>query len=241
MAIAAMQPRISTLKFSAFVVKMDELIIKTFAKTNFKIEPEIHNATIDELCYDLQKYNGTLTFEEIELAFKNGYKKVYGDFFGLSNATYFGWVNAYTWHFNRLNAKKAIEIANKPQPKPEISEEEKQKQVLGGVLRTFEDFKKGANILDPGNCSYNFLDKKGLIKFTKERKNKFIAVAKEKLIQDALTKKGIKSISKVIQSVTSEKSVIISNAKREALKTYFSDLIEMKQELKDELIGKLNN
>jgi hypothetical protein len=199
-------------------------------------------ATIPELCTDLIKYNGILTIEELRIAFKKGYKGEYGEYFGLNNKTYFAWVSAYRYGKDRANAKIAMQKAGESvTTKKEISEEEKEAILREGALNKFNDFKSTRNFYDFGNISYNYLDRLGLITFTAEVKKKIMADCKARMIEEEKMKKTQKdyigkhqSINDEIKQLEEGKSTrLISEAKREALKQYFSQLIEMGEELKN--------
>lgn len=246
--IAIFQQKISRLNLSEFVIKMDELIISTFAKTSFQIDHDIHNATIDELCSELQIDNGNLTFDEIKIAFKKGYKGEYGKFYGLSNATYFGWVNAYAWSERRFNATKAIQKAKELKlNKPELTEEEKIAIIQKGAINCFDYFKKTGIVQDAGNVTYTFLDKKGLIPFTKEVKISLMGKAKVLLAENEklklqkpsdLTKikNTIFDLQKGLEEMkTQNKNALIAESKRLGLAIFFNQLIEMDENLIDQL------
>ncbi len=226
--------KIKNLEENDFKSKMIKLIGQTYLNCGFKLdEPQLFQ-TIDELCIDLQKYNSTLSFEEIELAFKNGYKKMYGDFFGLSNATYFWWVNAYSFAETRLKVKKTIQMAkeNENQPSKKLSQEETNKILKGATIKSFEDFKNGAPIFDAGNVKYNFLDSLGLINFTIEQKNDFMVLAKANLYDFGVNnKKPRETIKSVVEQILPQS--IKSEAKRLALAEYYKNLIEMEVEIVD--------
>lgn len=230
--IAFLDKKISALDLPFFKQKMIELIGKTHLNCGFKLDENQLDETIDELCDDLKKYNHLLSFKEIELAFKNGYKKKYGDFFGLNNATYFGWVNAYTWSEVRLKCKKTILNAQK---NTNHESEKKTKGEIDEILRnaclkSFEDFKAGISIFDFGNVKYNFLVEIGALNFNKERKREIKEKIEAKLRQEAIeNKRRDQSIAKILDSILPE--TIISESKKEALRQFFSDLIEIEEEL----------
>lgn len=224
------EPKIKDIAIEELIKNMFVLIGKTHLNCGFEVDKNQVGLTIDELCSDLKKYNSTLTFSEIQIAFNNGYKKKYGEFYGLNNATYFGWVNAYTWSESRLKAKKTIENGKKIE-EVKLTEQEKEEIVKNGVLKMFEDFKKGLDIFDSGNVVYDYLDKKGHITFTKERKLEIYKSVEERIKNATLmTKERTQSIEKLLLSAL-EPNKLKSEAKREALKQYFADLVEMNEEL----------
>ena len=219
--------------------KMIQLIGQTYLNCGFKLDETQLIQTIDEFCDDLKKYHSQLSFEEIELAFKNGYKKIYGDFFGLSNATYFGWVSAYTFAESRLKVKKTILEAKENENKPSkiLSKEEIYKIMKVSIVKSFEDFKRGATIFDAGNVKYNYLVDLGLIDFTKERKNDIMKMAEHRLRQEAIEmKQKNETIEKALSKIMPQ--TIISESKKQALIEYYKELVEMEIEIEDEIKNK---
>ncbi len=195
---------------------------------------ELANATVDELASDLKKYNANLSFQEITLAFKNGYKGDYGEYFGLNNKTYFQWINAYAYGEKRLRVKKLLSDAKEKANKPTIklSEQEANEIIKQAILKSFEDFKKGAVVLDIGNVKYNYLEKLELINFSKERKNEILEKTKDRLKSDAIEhKQKTESISQCLSKIMNE--TIVSEAKKECLRIYFKELVETEFEISD--------
>jgi len=241
-AVACSEPSIRNFAPNKFVNQMLILIGRTHLNCGFKFEEpqkEATNLTIDELCEDLKKYNGSLSFSEIELAFKNGYKKQYGDFFGLNNATYFQWVNAYAYAENRLRIKKLLlEAKEKQNTKPEKSEAEIKEIIEGGIITAFEQFKKGGLIFDAGNVKYNYLVKIGLLNFTIDRKKEIFERVKERMKQDAIeTKANNETIAKALSKIMPEN--VVSQSRVESLKIYFMGLIDTGIEISDILENKI--
>lgn len=233
-ALATFELRINQVSENDFKSSMIKLIGKTHLNCGFKLDENQLLQTIDELCSDLIKYNSTLTFHEIEIAFNCGYKKEYGDFFGLSNATYFGWVNAYTWGEKRLRIKKSImdakNNANKESEKK--TPEEIDYIMKDACLRSFDDFRKNILIVDAGNVKYNYLVKCGIINFTKERKQEIRTIVESRMRTQAIeNRQKSETIEKVIAKILTES--IISESRREALIVFYKDLCETETELKD--------
>jgi hypothetical protein len=241
---ACLEPNIKSFSDNDFRNNMLALIGKTHLNLGWPLDKNQLELTIDELCSDLKKYNSTLSFQEINIAFKNGYKKQYGEFYGLNNATYFAWVNAYAYSVNRSNAKKAIQAAaEKEKVKPVISPEEKEYIIEAGALSCFEHYRKTQIIYDLGNVTYDYLNSKELIPFTDEVKKEIYQSCKARLIDEQKSKltdpanigkhQGIKSAIKEIEE--NKYLPAIAESKRVALKMYFDQLIQMEIELKDEL------
>ena len=233
-ALASFQVKIAVLDRLDLKMELLKLVGQTHLDCGFKVDKETLAQTIDTLVDDLQKYNSSLSFQEIELAFKNGWKKEYGDFFGLNNATYFGWVNAYTFGEKRLRVKKTLleakENANKEPAKK--TEAEIDEIMLDACLRSFDDFRRKVPVVDAGNVKYNYLVKCGLINFTKERKQEIRNKVESRLKVEAIeSRQKAETIEKAIAKILPDS--IVAESRREALIVFYQDLVETEAELKD--------
>jgi hypothetical protein len=209
------------------------LIIQTHANCGFKLDEQIMDMTLDEFVRDLQRYAGLMTFDEMGIAFKKGYKHEFGQFTGLNNSTYWKWINAWLVLDVRLNVRKSIEIMKSMGAvQPELSETEKTEIIKRGVIENFNVYKRGGLLLDAGNISYNFLKERGLITLTEAKKTEIIQNVKSKLRTEALQNKGSKTMQKAIDENVTTVAINIE-CKREALKEYFKNLVEMEIDIND--------
>lgn len=199
--------------------------------------------TIPELSKDVKNYFGMLTFQEIKLSFKMGVIGELGEWFGLNNKTYLQWISRYLVHPKRMEANKAQNSYVKQLSEPkQLTPAEKEKIIHDGCLQLFERYKTHGNVDDVGNVNYNYLESKGLIKFSKERKIGIYKLAKNDLIADKQrqfeeTKIGYlrSQIKQAIADLEAPKSdLVVIAAKKLALNIFFADLIEMDFELKDQ-------
>lgn len=233
-AIASICLKLKELEPNDFKSKMLFLIGQTYLNCGFKFDENQVKQTIDELCEDLLKHNFLLSFEEIELAFKNGWKKEYGEFYGLSNATYFDWVNAYAHQEKRLRVKKTLlEAKENSKVEPAKKTQEEIDEILRfACLESFDQFKNGIIVFDAGNVKYNYLVKCGVINFTKERKQEIRTIVESRMRTQAIeNRQKSETIEKSIAKILTES--IISESRREALVVFFKDLVETETELID--------
>lgn len=213
------------------------LIIQTHANCGFKLDEQIMEMTLDEFVRDLQMYAGTITFEEMAIAFKKGYKHEFGQFTGLNNSTYWKWVNAWLVLDVRLNVRKSIEIMKSMGAvEPELSESEKIEIIKRGVIENFNVYKRGGLLLDAGNVSYNYLKERGLITLTDAKKTEIMQNVKSKLRTEALQNKGSKTMQQAIADNVTTVAINIE-CKREALREYFKNLVEMEIDINDLING----
>lgn len=243
-AVALQGVQIKFLPEKEFGLAINALISNTHLSCGIKEDEEAVDKTIDEFIRDVRKYFSTITIEEMQIAFSRGWKKEYGDFFGLNNKTYFEWLSAYMYGVKRANAKKALLDAKESQTKkPELTEQEKDAILREGALTKFNEFKTTGNFYDFGNITYNYLARLGLIKFTVDVKKLIMNECRIRLLEEEKMKKTQQqyigkhqAINDEIKKLEEGKSTrLISESKREALKQYFIQLIEMDESL-DNLI-----
>lgn len=102
----------------------------------------------------------------------------------------------------------------------EISEAEKILKEKKGVLRCFDEYKSGEDISYGYVWVYDWLDEKGVLSFSKEKKIEQMAKARnqEKLKVDK-SQAGAKNVLEMLEDKSSPK--VINQAKRNLLKIYF--------------------
>ncbi len=241
-AVALHGVQIKFLSEKDFGLGINVLISNTHLSCGIKEDEEAVDKTIDEFIRDVRKYFSTITIEEMKIAFSKGCKKEFGDFYGLNNKTYFEWLSAYMYGVKRANAKKALlDAKEKEIKKPELTEKEKEAIIHEGVLKCFRAFFETKIITDYGNITYDYLSKIGIIPFTAEVKKNIMAECKARMIEEEKMKKTQQAyigkhhgINDEIKKLEEGKSTrLISESKREALKQYFIQLIEMDEQLEN--------
>lgn len=218
--------------------ELNKIIQTTFFNSGQKLSAEDAIPMLDSMIPDLKNYFNGMTIEEIKVAFKRGLMKEFGDYFGLNPVTFLNWLKNYMTSANRSSVKTKL----KTQEEKVLSDQEKEELNLKGVIRCWNDFKEKRIIYDFGNATYNYLERKGIINFNKQRKNEIKADVKKRLIEsEAFRSEGSKSMKErrdfkgIIDRLKSEtgeqKDILIFECRREALKIYFSELLEMGEEL----------
>lgn len=119
-------------------------------------------------------------------------------------------------------------------PNPEPSQAERERIMIEACKREFEIVKGGNIAFDFGNCVYDYLSKKGHIRFTNERKEKFMQMAKSRLMSDAYKKQNGTKVQDAIRAIESNKgNNIVVEAKKLALTEYFKQMIEMEIDINE--------
>lgn len=224
--------------------KLSETISKAFFDCRYAVpQPMEFKIMVDGLYKDVSNCASTLTIEEINICFRNGCGKVYGEFTGLSNATFRNWLHKFIASPERQSAIKKQQEFLTPPPKI-LTEKEKDELLNKGVLALFEDFKKKGSVLDIGGISYDYLDKIGLLRLSKARKLEIKSEAQSKLEIEAERKKqsakGFVDLRDAIKQLDAIKDgssdKIKFECKRIALNNYFKELVENGFDLKDLMI-----
>ncbi len=268
---AKLNPMIKDIPYNELVDKCTQLILWVHAQLNLDMSDEKERGkmlgfTIDSFCSTLQKYNTTLTIPELQIAFDFGYQKKYGDYFGLSNATYFNWIREFTFCDDRTKATKLIVEAkeNIINPPPEkLTPEEANEKLRIGSINAWKDAQAGKEVLDIGNATYNFLDLLKLIPFDVKTKNQMMDKAKQQLIDEQKDKllvvneetkiyhasikelieqyrKGIPAPTEKNPDAVKPHHMVVAYTKRLALKTFFNELIQTKVDFIDLLDNAFN-
>lgn len=201
-----------------------------------------------ELCKDLFVSHGILTLSELKIAFNLGYKGEFGPYFGLNVRTYFTWVNAYRYSKHRANTVIALHKSgddiNRKEP-PTL--EEQAKLSKENAINSFEYFKTAGVLMDIGNVTYRYLERLKIIAFTPEKKKEIAKAVKIKLADEQKIEKtkvktswqrdAIDEAIKKIQDGTTP--TFVAECRREALRVFYKELIDMDVELKSLIDAKL--
>lgn len=217
-----------------------KIIFKTYFYCGFEPPNEkTLEFQIMEIVKDLKEYFPGFTVAEIEKSFELGAKNELCEWVGLSVATYHKWLNSFRYSQHRQKLIQNNLPALPPPRKP--SAEEIDLRMTTFALKAFSEFKATRTFEDIGNSVYNFLDEKKMIPFTNERKKQIYEQAKAKVLIEKNNQKsdlhknyfGKMQIAKEIEKIRKDESELTKiAAKKEALKIFFSDLIEMGEELK---------
>jgi len=213
--------------------KLKTIIKSVYFKAGYEIkgnnENEIAGQTIlltQAFMQELLIRYSEIHISEIEMALNNGIYKKYGEYMSLSSVTFINWIDKYyTQRIDLIFKQRQIEEKlqkNKEMIKPSESEIEQRMKDL--ALKAFETYKEKGFYDDFGNCVYDYLDKKGMIKFTSDEKNKFMHDAKLKLSSNDKEKRFKDFLKLIEQKDKKTINVVISEAKRLALNNYFSTI-----------------
>lgn len=187
-----------------------------------------------ELKKDLYSRFKGLTLKEVELALTNGVKGDYGEYYGLNIRSFNKFLNAYTFSEERGRAIEAgrnrIDSSKQITAKGSITKEENERISIENAIYTFVEYKQTRECFDPGNCVYDFLDKRSLISFSSAEKWGFMEEAKKQREMERKFLGKTMLISDVMEK-QQEGGIVVAYAKKIALKRYFGDLVKSGVEL----------
>jgi hypothetical protein len=242
-----MQPRIKSINPADIEVFMLGLIGKTYLNCGYTFDKSLVNSTLDDLTRGLTTAYKEMTLQEVAICFERGYKRKYDkldskhpEILILGNSTYFRWLDHWQWDADRLRVKGMLSVAKEiAVKKKELSDEDKLKIIRDGTLDKFKTFKETGILSDFGNIAYAYLERLKLINFTLDVKKLILNDCKIRMIEAEKMKKteayyigkhqGINDEIKQIEEGKSSR--LIAECKREALKQYFIQLIEMDEQL----------
>lgn len=220
--------------------EVKQVIVKGILKSHFDLRfsnpsekdlPLMVNSILNNIRLELF----AIRINEIPIAFSRGVLKEYGDFMGLSIATFSCFVKSYLINNARLEALKE---KNKPlEVRKEPTEQEKFNMAKDNALRAYNDIKTDRDISLYASAVYDFLDVLQLIVFSNPEKKEFYQKAKEQLIRENQIKATGKvdqfmlaKIKKVLSDLQSgeEKDLTKIRAKVLACNSYLKSVIDMK-------------
>ncbi|HYG84554.1 MAG TPA: hypothetical protein VD907_06800 [Verrucomicrobiae bacterium] len=208
---------------------------KSFADAGVKmLDDNDRDYLVNQVVKDIQTYTPNLRLEEIGIAFQNGVRGKYGDYFGLNVVTFNKFLVAYLSSGER-DQRILKEADPEPEPAPPAPEEYDQR-CMGHLKDAFKIVSEGGFFEDFGNFLYTWLDKeKGVIKLSKERRWKIWEEAETKLLLEKEEEKNAatdylkrKQISLIIEKIQakSKNDLVEIKAKKIALNTWIKDQIE---------------
>ena len=123
--------------------------------------------------------------EELNLAFRNGARLEYGEYFGLNIITFNKWLKGFVSDAKRTDALKKKKELEEAVPKPKMSASEAEYAFRQIVLKDFAKFKV-TGILQHHFPAYvyEYLSEKGLINLSKTDKERLYDLASSKILDE---------------------------------------------------------
>jgi len=189
---------------------------------------------INELLRDVKFVGSTLTLSELVLMCQNGSKEAYGQNFGVNVSTINKWMMGMIGDMKRQAAKKSLYDASIP--KEETPKEVSDQEWIRLSIEAFDKFKKSGVYEDWGNIIYLFLERKGLLNYSNERKAEIKEIVQNRELQRLsapLSMEEKRSFERLKDQLLSGSMDLKGKCRREALLIYFAELAEMEISLED--------
>lgn len=133
-----------------------------------------------------------LKIDELKLAFKNGLRGEYGDYFGLNMKTYNQWIKGWQFDSKRQDALKRIKEANEVEPKPAMDKQQAELAWKKTITDQFEKYKQtGFIVITMPFMLFSELEKRGVIKISTAEKWQYIEKAKGEFKKRMLKKRQL--------------------------------------------------
>lgn len=180
-------PKISQMPMAEFENTknlINNIVIKAIFDMGVDVDPRDQSIVANDIVEDIiMDYSHILSLDELGIIFRNGPKKVYGEFFGkngVSRAGFTGWINAYLEQ-TKAEAKRLIKTLPPPPEKqtdPETIKYWNNKWFENLVI----EYKKFANenkfeFYDTGNLFYNFNKRQKIVALTVDEVNEIYTKA----------------------------------------------------------------
>jgi len=146
-----------------------KMVQKIYAKCKIETHMNLKESPEDEITIallvtdDLLKFFKTLTIKEVQKAFRNGARHLYGEYQFLSVALFFKWVQNFQSNAQRVMVLKKQRAWNESLQEKKLTNEEKKQLIIDGIRKNFGLHKAGEYYNDLNNHCYDYLDTNGLI------------------------------------------------------------------------------
>lgn len=182
----------------------------------------------------------SLRLQEISIAFSNGIRKKYGEYFGLCVVSFEQFITGY------LNSPERAELVKETtklvEVKTEPTAEEKRFLRWSNMLNAWAAYKKDGSFNDHGNSVYTTLVNNGRLKYPREKVVEFLgkALTEVKIQYNPLIHVGnpikaqeFKAIIQELDTRGKTNSRVKVAARKIILNHFFSELLEMEIEVTD--------
>ena len=237
-------PTISKIDYKTLFLKIKELIYLVYFNAGFQIKGDTEDEKATNIVLFTQSFMRELidnfpsyTLKDVEISFRRGVLKFYGEYMGINTTALFSWLKAYLSEKQEAIYKfNKIQDLNKTTALDQLTSQEREKLLISNSLKAFEIFRTTGYFEDYGNAIYNFLDTKQMLNFSAAEKNTFMALAAENiktknnpiLETNPQKRREMINLLKTLESnPLNLHTQIICEAKKIALNKYFKKINEV--------------
>lgn len=184
--------KIAEMKKSDAVSVMIDILSKTYydagqVMPGYNVPEQTKNLQVlAGALHEETKQFGFLRIEELRIAFKNGVRGEYGEYFGLNIKTFYQWIKGFQMDDKRKNAILAAKAASEAEIKPVWSADKAEYEYKQTITRQFEAYKAGGPLIISFPIKqYQDLEQRGLVAYSNAEKLEFMEKAKVKFLAEA--------------------------------------------------------
>ena len=202
--LALQSGKISEMKKSELVKELNNILTKTYFDAGqimpgFNTQEQTKNLQVLSVAlYDELQQFKFLRIEELKIAFKNGVRGEYGEFFGINIKTFYQWLKGY----QNDEKRKAAIIAAKAESEKEYSRPVDKKKVSiewwEMIKREHSAFKNGGKLYLRGAFNqFKLFEEVGIIKLSNAEKYEWIEKAKLAISKSRIDERLLKATNRM--------------------------------------------
>lgn len=202
--------QVKALNVKDFDTHVNQIITDVAFDLGTRMEANDIKLQTRKLKEEIAVYFPGITIPELRTAFKNGLRKIYGDFFGLNISTYHQWIKSYLNEEKRgalilKQQQYELELANMGNTRPP---EEKIDAIMFNAFNdALEIYTNCQWYNDLGNSVHEFLVRKGKIKSDSYLRYMDEAERKVKVVSNSLTKDEYRAAKAFIEKLNAGEAV----------------------------------
>lgn len=243
-ALAVTSPKAIELSKKNLQSTLAEIIARAYYDCGYRIDTPDLALMAANLADEIKNYFASLSVEDVKLALANGSRGQYGEFTGLSIALFHRWLRAHQTSANRLNALKALPAEDHT---PVIDREKIESDWKAHIQKQFKTYKETGQLsIEFPTHQYREFEKRGLIKFSNEKKKELFNTAKENITEmkklrrlnakNGIERNAIKSFLDRLNANSlkgNEQEEIKQEARRLAIKEFYDSVEVLELEGED--------
>lgn len=188
-ALALESPRACDVKKGEIMKSLIDILSKTYfdagqVMPGYDVQAQTKNLQVlaGALWEELNNFQ-FIRVQEIRIAFKNGVRGEYGEFFGLNIKTFYQWLKGYQFDEKRKKAYKDKKAELESELPPIMTPEESDKAFRRVIQRNFQNYKAGGPFqVDFSMYVFKKFEEAKLIQLSIEEKNAIFSDAKNQVI-----------------------------------------------------------
>lgn len=242
--LAIESTKISDMKKSDLEKTFIEILMKTYFDAGQVVQgydtkqQSIHLKLLSNGLYEeLQAFN-FLRIDELKLAFKNGVRGEYGEWFGINIKTFHQWIKGFQFDQKRKDAIEKRKAENEKPLPPVMTPDQAEYEWKLAIKSQFSKFKEsGIFVCEFPNFQFEEFEKRGLIDLSVSEKKEILSQAKNVILQKSRIKRlnprshaEIAELSAEIKRIeenqanSKDQAKIKAEARRIAIKKYYESI-----------------